>query len=316
MAIQLDEISIKGKFIEVPAIKVDDVTVVSLGKWIKTAYVKSETWLDGAIVANPVKVIEKIKKEKLPADIFTFSQKLPDIQPEFEYPFVWDNIAAIPIKDFDDWWMNKLSKWTRKNIRRSARRGVAVKEATFDAQLIKGIMEINNDTPYRNARPFWHYGKSFEQVKKDYESFPDRSGFFGAYYEEQLIGILKLVYMKDAVSILQILCKSGHADKRPANALISKAVEVASHRKAKYLVYGKYIYNEGEEGALTEFKRRNAFEKFLAPTYYVPITIKGMLLVKLKLYLGIKSMIPKSLMPFIRRQRGKYYQKSLISKEK
>ena len=92
--------------------------------------------------------------------------------------------------------------------------------------MVRGIVEINNESPLRQGRRFPHFGKSFEEVKKDYSSFLDRSDFICANHGAELIGILKVVYRGDIASILQLLVKSRHQDKRPANALLAKAMEI------------------------------------------------------------------------------------------
>ncbi|MGD0236924.1 MAG: hypothetical protein ABSC55_20625 [Syntrophorhabdales bacterium] len=180
----------------------------------------------------------------------------------------------------------------RKNVRRAGRRGVAVKRIEFSDDLVKGIVAINNETPIRQGRPFWHYGKSFEAVKKDYSDFLDRSEFLGAYYRDELIGFIKLIYMGEIVSVVQLLNKNAHYDKRPANALIAEAVKLCVEKGAGYLVYGQYAYDGNTKGALTEFKRRNGFEQVLIPTYYVPLTLKGRICIKLGLHMGIKRLLP------------------------
>ena len=50
--------------------------------------------------------------------------------------------------------------------------------------------------------------------------------FLGAYYENELVGFIRLIYVGKEASIIQVLSKMKHYDKRPTNALISKAVEI------------------------------------------------------------------------------------------
>ena len=70
-------------------------------------------------------------------------------------------------------------------------------------------------------------------------------------------------------NIVQILSMIKHYDKRPANALIAKAVEICAQKEVSHMIYYNYIYND-PKSSLTEFKRRNGFEKVLLPRYYVP----------------------------------------------
>ena len=55
------------------------------------------------------------------ADLFTFVQRLPDTKPRFPYPWESDNVAAIEISSFNDWWMNRIPKTARKHVRRCMR---------------------------------------------------------------------------------------------------------------------------------------------------------------------------------------------------
>src|SRR5262249_12894918 len=88
-------ISVKGRSIKVPSLLIGERTIISFGKWLKIAEVKDEAWLEGDVVDDPAAYIEKIRREKLSADIFTFTQKLPNTTPKYHYPMEWDNVAAI-----------------------------------------------------------------------------------------------------------------------------------------------------------------------------------------------------------------------------
>jgi len=58
-------------------------------------------------------------------------------------------------------WWDKLPQETRKNVRRSQKRGVLVTVKEFGDDLIRGLMELNNDSPERQGRPNTHHGKTF-----------------------------------------------------------------------------------------------------------------------------------------------------------
>jgi hypothetical protein len=289
-----EEVSIKGKFVSLPAIYVGDFTVVVLGKWLKKAMIKNEEWLKNSNEIDPALIIEEIKNSSLKADIFTFSQTLPDIKPKYPYYFELRNVAAIPITNFSDWWEN-LPQVTRKNVRRAEKRGIVVKKLIFNDDLIYNIMKINNSSPVRQNKKFTHYGKDFVQVKKDYSEFKERSEYLGAFYEDELIGFLRLVYRNKITSIMQLLVMPQHYDKRPANALIAKAVELCADNGYKFLTYGQLIYNENIWSSLTEFKIRNGFKKINVPVYYVPLTYKGRIAILLNMHAGITRFLPKFL---------------------
>ena len=302
------EISIKGKWMRVPALSVDGKDIIVRGKWLKRAIVHAEEWLETE-VENPELCITKLKEASsraLRADIFTFTQKLPSTSPKYGYPMEWQSVAAIHISTFREWW-EKLPQVTRKNVRRSQKRGVVVAVKTLDDELLKGIVEVNNDSPIRQGIPFSHYGKPFEQVKKDQSSYLDRSDFICAYVGSELIGFLKLVYAREVASILLMLPRVSQDDKRPANALIAKAVELCEAKGILYLTYGMFNYGNKRDSPLREFKIRNGFGEVLVPRYYVPLTIWGALCVKMKLHRGVMGILPHSVITAGVRARAVWY---------
>lgn len=287
------EISLKGTWVRVPTLEVEDKSIVVTGRIVRRAVVHDEEWLQSDL-KDPENCIRQLKQQRsdaLYADIFTFSQKLPITTPRFSYHLEWDSVAAIRLISFKDWW-EKLPQETRKNVRRAQKRGVVVRVTPFDDQLVKGIVEVNNDTPVRQNVRFAHYGKTFEQVKKDHSAFVDRSDFICAYVGDELTGFLKIVYRGDIASILQLLPKSSHSDKRPANALVARAVELCEAKGISHLTYGMFNYGNKGDSPLREFKVRNGFEEILVPRYYVPLTKWGKTCMKLNLHRGLHGILP------------------------
>jgi hypothetical protein len=311
------EVRIKGKPALLPAISYKDRTILVFGNWIKMAVVHDENWVAGEVIENPEAALAKIKAEKLKADYFTFPQRLPDIKPRYGYKMEWDNVAAIPLAAYADWWEKRIPQESRKNVRRSAKRGVVVRTVPLDDALIQGITEIYNETPVRQGKPFPKYGQDFQTVKKDVSQILDRSEFICAYYKNELIGFVKLVYLGQVASILSINSKNSHFDKRPTNALMAKAVEVSCEKGMSHLLYGRYAYGNKTSSPLTEFKRRNGFEKVLLPRYYIPLTFKGRIILKLNLHRGLLNLLPGGLLDFLVRLRAWLFEKiSFVLKKK
>jgi hypothetical protein len=300
------ELSVKGRFRHFPAISVNGAWVLVLGKFLRTAIVKDEEWLPGDVVIDPEKVRAAIKQGRLGADIYKFCLKLPNVEPRFPYHLEWTNVAAIPIETYEDWWENGATQVTRKNVRRADRRGVVVRNVEFNDELIENIVKLNDSAVYRQRHRFGHYGKSFEAVKKDYSDFVDRSEYLGAYYQSELVGILRIIHIGEIASIMQLLCMPQHYDKRPANALIAGAVRGCADNKIKYLVYGQYVYGVNTKAPLKEFKRRNGFRQIQIPSYYIPLTIKGRIAIKLHMHMGIKNFLPKPVMKLAIDMRNKF----------
>jgi hypothetical protein len=302
------EVRVEGKTHWVPAASIAGRTLIATGRWVKTATVMDEDIFEGEPLADPDLAIAEMKRQGLKADLLSFSQTLLETRPKHPYVMEWDNAAVIPTRDYADWWEKRLSQDTRRNVRRAAKMGVTTRVVDFDDELVRGIVEIYNETDVRQGRRFWHYGKGFEVVRKEAGTHPDRSLFIGAYLEGKLIGFIKLTFANQCGHIIFILSKVEHADKRPTNALIAKAVEVCAERGMAYLTYCKYVYGKNDNSPLTEFKRRNGFEKLQYPRYHVPLTLKGRLVLKFNLHHGLKNLLPKRVVEFLLWTRARFFE--------
>lgn len=305
---KLEEITIAGKTLYVPSTEICGRTVTVTGKWVRTAEIKDESVVEGVTVEDPDLFITKLKESNLTADLFTFAQRPPEITPRYHYHWEWDNWAAISTACFNTWW-EKLPQESRKNVRRAAKRGVVVKIARFDDDFVKGVHRIYNQTPVRDGRFFWHFGKDFETVRRELATYLDRSEFIGAYWNEELIGFLKMVYVDHMATVFHIIAMNEHYDKRPTNALIAKAAEVCEQKGISHLIYTKFVYGNKRQSSLLEFKRRNGFEQINFPRYYVPLTLRGEVFVRLRLHRGLIGLIPEPILQPLLSLRACYYKR-------
>jgi hypothetical protein len=304
----LEEIRVAGKTFRVPSAVICGRTVLVTGKRIRTAQVKDEAVVEGMIIEDPSSFITKLKESDLQADVFTFAQRPPEITPKYDYHWEWDNWAAIPTSCFKDWWEN-LPQESRKNVRRAGRRGVVVRTVPFDDDLVKGVHRIYNSIRMRDGRLFWHYGQDIDSVRQGLATYLDRSEFIGAYWNEELIGFIKMVYVDHVATLFHIISMDEHYDKRPTNALIAKAAEVCEQKGISHLIYGKFIYGKKRRSSLLEFKRRNGFKQVNFPRYYVPLTLMGELFVRLRLYRGIGGLLPEPILNVVLSCRAWYYKR-------
>lgn len=301
------EVSVKGKWVNKPAADVGGTTVIIKGKLLKIAEVHDEVWMASEI-DSPEAFINALKGAGNGpiADIFTFTQKLGAIDHKYQYPFELESIAAARTQSFKQWW-EALPQETRKNVRRSQKRNVTIKVQVLDEKLLAGIVGVNNDSPVRQGRRNVHYGKSIAEVRRDYSSFLERSDFICAYCQDELIGFLKLVYRGNIASILQLSPKASHSDKRPANALVAKAVGLCEEKGMSYLTYGLFNYGKKRESPLREFKIRNGFKEILIPRFYVPLTKWGSICMKAGLHRGLLRILPASVLQLVLIVRAKIY---------
>lgn len=282
------------------------------GKWLKIARIHDEIWLNDAAGIDPQSCIASLRAQGSKADLFTFAQALPEISPGFSFRHDWDSLAVALPQKYDEWWEG-LPQESRKNVRRSQRRGVTVRAVPFDDAFIEGIKQIYDETPIRQGRKFWHYGKDFETIKRENGTYADRSEFIGAFHGEELIGFIKMVYVDKTARIMQIISKNAHYDKRPTNSLLTKAMEICRDKGVTEFIYGQYIYGPKASSSVTEFKRRTGFHEVLLPRYYIPLTLKGKIVLALGLHRGVNNLLPEPLLNFLLEQRTRYYNRKLVA---
>ena len=272
------------------------------GKWLKVAAIKDEEFMEGESIPDPKSFLSRMWKTGLKADIITFAQKLPDAIPRYEYHLERDSLAVISITSFSDWWEKRAKKDVRSAVNKAARLGIVVRQAEFNDSFVEGIVAIYNESAFRQGKPFWHYKKDFNTVKHLNSTYLERSTFIGAFYKDELVGFIRMVSVGSVAMTLQVISMKKHSGKKPTNALIAKAVEICTENRMSYLVYGNYVYQD-PKASLTEFKRRNGFEEFLIPRYYVPLTLKGRIALRLKLHHGIAEMLPHNVLRVLSRVR-------------
>jgi hypothetical protein len=236
-------------------------------------------------------------------------QRLPETVPKFNYYMEWDNVAALNIENFDYWWEKQIPKQTRNHVRRAQKSGVVVKIAKFDDEFVQGISEIYNESPIRQGKPFWHYKMDLESIQRTHSTYLNSSDFIGAYIDGELIGFIKMVYVGETARTMQIIAKNAHRDKAPTNALLAKAIEICSGKGVKYLVYGRYDYGKIGSKSLEVFKSENGFKEVLIPRYYIPLCLKGKLILTMKLHQGFKEILPEKTIAFMLDLRKKWFMK-------
>ncbi len=274
---------VKARPLQTPALQLCGRAITVSGRLLKTAAIYNEFY-GSEELTDPASLIAALRQVQPRADIFTFTQKIPDTEPKFSYYHELDNVAAIQIKTFDHWWNQQINSNDRKNIRRAAKRGVEVRSTPWNDDLVRGIVAIYNETPVRQGKHFLHYGDDFATVKRDTATYADRSEFIGAYCEAELIGFIKIVYCGPSGNMTLILSKVQDRDKCPTNALIARAVEVCAEKGMAFLTYGRFVYGKKGEDSLSAFKRNLRFERIDVPQYFVPLTRKGALAIRLGLH--------------------------------
>ena len=258
-------------------------------------------------VANPAAVVDALRAPNAPrADLFTFWQRPPDVEPVHDYSrdyhCEFEELAVLPISNYEDWWKNTIKSRVRTTIRKSAKQGVEVREVEYDDEFVEGMAGIFNEARIRQGRPFWHYGKDLDTIRQQFSRFVHRERMIGAYFEDKMIGFVMLGDAGRFSLLGQILSSMHHRDKGPNNALIDKSVELAAEQGHEQLVYWYW-----SDDSLAEFKRRCGFQKIAAPRYYVPLTYKGQLALKAGAHRGLRNMIPATVKGRLKQLRNRWF---------
>lgn len=286
------EIRIKGAPVTVRSAEVHGRLVIVEGKWLRVASIYDEDLVEGNAIENPQSFVKGLMTSDLKADLFTFRQKIPDTVPLYnELGPEYDSFAVIPITTYSEWLQNLAKSDVRSAINKSIKRGLVTRQAECDDQFIRGVVNIYNESPIRQGRPFWHYGKDFETVKQMTRTYIERSIFVASYLDDQLVGFIKMVKVGNVCCTLHVISMMKYSDKKPTNALIGKAVEICASHGFSHLVYGNFVYKD-PSSSLTEFKKRNGFREMLIPRYYLPLTYRGRLALRTKLHHGVSARLP------------------------
>ena len=284
------------------------------GKLIRIAFLDGEGY---QFLEDPQAAARSLRSSGARIDLFTFIQRLSDTSPRYSYPMEWDNMAALRISTFDDWMTKQIDFKVRNKVRKAAKNGVVVREVPFEDAYVRGIHAIYNESPIRQGKPFWHYGKDLETVRKMNATFMDRTIFIGAFFEGNLIGFVKLVFDEDRnqAGLMQIVSMIGHQDKAPTNALVAQAVRSCAERGISYLWYANMSYGKKQADGLADFKRHNGFQKIELPRYYVPLSVAGRVALRLGLHHGMTDWIPEPVAATYRRIRKQWYARKLPGME-
>ena len=298
--VHLRESVVKGVSTRIPCLEIGGQIYTLTDGPVRTVSLEDD-WYDD--VRCPESVLDALRGPTGPgADLFTFWQRPPDIKPVYGYYHEFDELAVLPISTYEEWWSNTIKSRIRTTIRKSAKQGVEVREVSYDDAFVEGMMGIFNEASVRQGRPFWHYGKDFDTVKAQFSRFVYRERMIGAYYEDKMIGFVMLGDAGRFSLLGQILSSMHHRDKAPNNALMAKSVELAAQQDHEQLVYWYW-----SDDPLSEFKRRCGFQKVQAPRYYVPLTYKGALALKIGAHRGLRTMVPPIIKQRLKEMRNRWY---------
>jgi hypothetical protein len=161
-------VNVKGKKNLVSSWQIGDTILVNKrgGRFLKIAEIFGEYWLESECLLNPAKIINELEKTEDRPDLLTFTQRIPEVTPKYNYHLAWENFAVTRTDSYEEWFEKMISTEARKKIKKSAKRGITTEVVPFDDQLVRGIKSIYDDVPFRQGKRFWHYGKDIDTIKE------------------------------------------------------------------------------------------------------------------------------------------------------
>ena len=276
------------------------------GRLIRIARLDAEKY---HFLEDPQPLLDGLRKCGTRVDLFTFMQRVQETEPKYSYPMEWDNFAALPVSTFDHWWNKQLGFKARNKAKQAEKKGVVIREVPFDDALIHGIWKIYNECPVRQGRPFSHFGKDLETVRREEATYLDSSVFIAAFLGEEIIGFIKMVSdeTRSQAGLMNIVSMIQHRDKAPTNALVAQAVRSCADRGISHLVYANFAYGKKQPDSVADFKERNGFLQINVPRYFVPLTAIGRAALRLRLHHPLVDLVPEPLVARLRGYRNAWY---------
>ena len=235
---------------------IDGLAVSIDGRFRRIAQLSNEGY---DFVDHPDRLSKAISAVGLRVDLLTFVQRIAEPQPKYTYHLEWDTLAVLPIENYEHWWKRQINDKTRNMIRKSQKKGVALRTMILDDELVREIKSIYDENPVRQGKRFKHFGKDLETLRRTHATYLDRSEFIGAFLEDQLVGFVKLVHQPGWSSLMQIISRISERDKAPTNA----------------------------------FKEHHGFQAYRVPRYFMPLSLRGKLAISAGLHRPLITRVPE-----------------------
>jgi hypothetical protein len=244
------------------------------------------------------------KKELLTAlaaknvDLFSFIDRsfLRKSNDNLDFYHCPETIGLLHTESYDAW-LKSLPARERTAVRKTARIGLTTHVVDVDEGFIEAAHKIYNETPVRQGRKYSGFGITIDDVRKKFANL-QTSKVIGAYLDNKLIGLIWVEFGDRVAAMMSFLSLISYRNKNPNNALIAAAVKLCDEKGYRYLTYGNMGYNPG----LDFFKKNNGFRRVAVSRYFVPLTFKGQLAIKMNLCRSVERSfsptITMALVPF------------------
>jgi hypothetical protein len=256
-------------------------------------------WCD--FIEEPVAWVEEVRKDRAFADVFTLVRDIFDEGHALAFHHEPVSLAVLTVESYSKWW-DAIGFKARNKARKAQKSGVELRMVELNEEFAAGVQSIYNETPVKQGRKFYHYGKTVQEIREELRSFLDRSILVGAYHGTELIGFMKLFQGKDVLRTIHIIASIKHRGKCAMDALIANAVEICEREKVRHLQYGSWT-----DGGVGAFREKYLFRRIDVPRYFVPLTLRGKMALGLKLHRPFRDRVPKGLLGPLLNLRAKWY---------
>ncbi len=273
-------------------LEIDNTEISVTGTLFKTARLRHE-WCE--FLQDPADAIHQLNDSRRRPDLFTFVRDIGETQPPLPYFTHPISIAVLPVTTHAKWWADIGFK-PRNKIRKGQKSGVVTRVVELDDEFARQVEFIYNESPVRQGRRFFHYGKTATEIKEELSSFLSQSVIVGAYFQNELIGFMKLFRAKTALRTIHIIAKNSHREKCAMDVLIAKAVELCEQYGLSYLHYGSWT-----DGGVGAFRSKHGFVPLEVQRYFVPLSMSGHVMLKLNLHRPMRERLPDGwVLPLVR----------------
>jgi len=145
--------------------------------------------------------------------------------------------------------LEKFRSSTRRNYRKSVRKGVTVRQSQDYASFYK-ILKKNLKIRH-NVQPT----HTLEELEQLAEMFPDKIHLFGAFLENKMIaGVVNFICNQNVVLAFYISHDEEYQEYRAVNLLFYEIIRWSITKNFKYLDFGIFTVNEDPNFGLGRFK--------------------------------------------------------------
>ena len=292
----------------------EDINALEIGRIVRIKILKYK-W-DTIYRLTDVHLFKAIKQAiKNNIDIFTFIERRY-ISPLEKYLYskvksldipvftFYERLAVLRIKSFDDWW-HAIGKKTRNMVRKAIRKNATTEVVYENTQLLKNakaIWKLYNETPIRQNKRYIGYGMPLEKIIERFRNLEllHRSLVVLARYNERVVGFTHIIIGDHAGMVRTFLSSIYYRNIPISNLMMAKVVEELAKRNINFLIYG----HMGIQPGIELFKKNNGFKMHICPRYFIPITKKGMII--------LKRRAPEMIFPGIMPPRRAYIANSLM----